>query len=120
VDTGTLTVMYASNSGIRPPINADGSTAWFARLPLPVIFQVFDAHGSTVTTAGTIASFSLVAVDGSPSTGAPVSVGGGGWTVTNGSWLFLLDTSQLASGHSYSYKVTLKDGSLVQFRFSTR
>jgi hypothetical protein len=117
---GTLSVMYASNTGIQPPINPDGSSVWFVRLPLPVSFKVFDANNNMVTSAGTVTDISLVSVDGSPSSGTPASFNNTGWFVQSGNWIFLIDTSNLSSGHTYAYRVTLKDGSVVPFQFTTR
>lgn len=125
INNGALTISYKSNSGVLPPLNQDGSSVNKQGSTIPVKFQVFDANRVSVGTPGVVATFKLTQIiAGTVSTTVnetPVSTTPDTAFRWDGSqWIFNLNTKNLSAGQTYVYRVTLKDGSYIDFKFGLR
>ena len=119
--------MFASNSGILQPINQDGSSIFKKGSTVPAKFKVFDANGVSVGTPGTVVSFNLIQkYSGTPgeyinepvdSTTPDTAFR---WDPTGQQWIFNISTKNLTANYTYVYKVVLKDGSFIQFKFGLK
>jgi hypothetical protein len=110
---------------ILAPISPAGTTAFGpATRNIAVQFRVCGANGASVATAGVVRSFTLVSVNGVPSsTPAPL---GGPFTFVPGllaggagsaGWQFNLSTANLTHRTTYAYRITLNDGTVINFQF---
>lgn len=125
VNNGTLFIGYKSNSGVLQPLNQDGTSVNKQGSTIPVKFQVFDSKGVAVTTPGVVASFRLVqvitgtvseTVNETPLSTTPDTA----FRLSGDQWIFNLNTKNLTAGHTYCYRITLKDGSFIDFKFGLK
>jgi hypothetical protein len=42
------------------------------------------------------------------------------WSASDQQWIFNLSTKDLSQGKTYVYRITLNDGSTIDFRFGTK
>jgi len=133
VNTGAETVIYApvgtcSNGPghqILAPIATSGSTQ-FTKVTTPTVpvqFRVCDAKGAAISST-VISSFTLTSINGVPAStpapqGGPFAFVGGTLLSGAGSagWQFILSTSNLAAGNTYTYTIHLNDGTSIPFQF---
>jgi hypothetical protein len=94
---------------------------------VPAKFRVCDAMGNSVGTAGVVQQFQLVQViNGTVSTYPNEEVASTTpdsdfrWDPTGKLWIFNINTKVLDINKTYVYKVTLNDGSTIDFRFGVR
>ncbi len=133
---GTLKITYAPNSvscagspsrTILQPINADGTSVFKLGSTVPAKFRVCDANGNSIGTAGVVASFQLISTtSGTVTTTVTEEVlsttpdTAFRWDATNQQWIFNISTKNLSSGLTYTYRVTLNDGTSFTFTFGIR
>ncbi|MFG2045674.1 PxKF domain-containing protein [Dactylosporangium sp. NPDC048998] len=136
---GALHVMYASTGRcngdaghqILQPVNADGSSVFKLGSTVPAKFRVCDANGTSVgpTTAAppVVSSFALVATrSGTASNTVNEAVASTTpdtafrWDASAQQWIFNISTKSLTANTTYTYQVTLADGSAITFVFGLR
>jgi hypothetical protein len=119
-------VTFAGNSGVLQPINQDGSSVVKKGSTVPVKIKVFDANGASVGTPGTIASF--IQVDSTYNASAQINETVESttpdtafrWDATAQQWIFNVSTKNFTAGVKYFFRITLADGSTVNFAFTTK
>jgi hypothetical protein len=92
---------------------------------VPVKFQVFDFFGTSIGTPGVVQSFVLVRTSAGTtdlneparSTNPDASFR---WDPTALQWVFNLSTSGGTSGLTYFYRITLNDGTDIDFQFGLK
>jgi hypothetical protein len=132
---GTLTVAYVSGGAclgqpghqILDPINASGASVFNAGRTVPAKFRVCDANGASVGAAGTVSSFRLTQVlAGTAMTPVDQSVDSTSsfdtfrWDPIAQQWIFNISTKELAPNRTYVFRISLNDGSAIDFRFGLR
>lgn len=125
IGSGALSVVFAGNSGILQPINTDGSSVFKQNSTIPAKFKVYDAHGNSVGTQGTVTSFYIVqTVNGTVSSTVNEAVlsttPDSEFRFDGSQWIFNINTKNLSANMTYYLRVTLADGSTVDFRFGLR
>jgi hypothetical protein len=130
----TLFVKYSSGScasgpsmTVLNPLNPDGSSTFKQGSNVTVKFRVCDASGSSIGTAGVVSSFRLVSIIGPAGTEtvdqavtSTTPYTEFRWDASAQQWLFNINTSSLAAGNTYVFRITLNDGGTIDFRFSLR
>ncbi|MFZ0927649.1 MAG: Ig-like domain repeat protein, partial [Syntrophobacteraceae bacterium] len=108
---------------IMPPINSNGTSVFKQGSTVPAIFQVFDANGKSVGTAGIVSSFNLVETTsgGVAKVNEPVysttPSTAFNWDATNKWWIFNIGTKNFHKNTTYVYWITLNDGTVIPFQF---
>ena len=132
-NNGQFTIGYGTCTGpnaggvILPPINSDGSSVYKRQggSTIPVKFTVCDASGNPISdpnavfagTGGQLTMLSDVrgqveAINEVNGTDIPDAA----FRWSSGIWIFNMATNNLQSGHEYTFRINLKDGSGIQFR----
>jgi hypothetical protein len=131
---GTLSIIFSSGSCngapghvILPPIAANGSSVFNFRRAVPAQFRVCDANGASVGTPETVQSFNIIEIitaTASQTVNLPVPSRTRNsaflFDQTNQQWEFVIDNGQLAPLATYVFRITLSDGSKIDFRFGVR
>ena len=112
---------------ILQPINSDGSSIFKQGSTVPAKFRVCDAYGKSVGTAGVVTSFKLIrivaetvptpVVEDVASTTPDTAFR---WSSSDQQWIFNINTKSLIKNKTYTYQVTLADGSNIQFQFGLK
>lgn len=132
---GSLRVQYQSGGtcqgdaghAILQPINADGTSVFKFGSTVPAKFRVCDANGASVGTPGVVSSFRLVRMV----TGTAVSSVDEAvisttpdtdfrWSSTDQQWIFNMATKSMSPTTTYYYRITLDDGTYIDFYFGLR
>jgi lecithin:cholesterol acyltransferase len=120
------TCLGAPGHSVLQPVNPDGSSVFQAGRTVPVKLRVCDAAGNVVSDT-VVAGFSLVKAVAGTSVSfvneTPVSATPDTsfrWDPTGQQWIFNLSTKNLASGQTYTYSISLNDGSSIEFTFGLR
>ena len=128
-------VVYAGDGtcGIGPghqilfPIDAAGGSRFFPGLPVPARFRVCDAGGRSVSTSGVVAGVRLVqsvrdgrVLAADQAVPSVVQPAGFVWDPLLKAWNYLIDTRRLARQATHVFRITLNDGSHIDFQFSLR
>jgi hypothetical protein len=122
----TYASRFASTSGVLQPINQDGTSVVKKGSTLPVKIKVFDVNGVSIGAPGTILGLQRFnATNGVFGTVNEEIISttpdsNFRWDATAQQWIFNLSTSNLASGTTYTYRIALKDGTYVEFKFGTK
>jgi hypothetical protein len=115
---------------ILQPINANYQTdlsVFKQGSTVPAKFRVCDANGVSIGTAGVVAKFALVqklslagneVVDEAVVSTTPDTAFR--WSSTDQQWIFNMATKSLKAGTTYVYKITLNDGTTIDFRFGLK
>jgi hypothetical protein len=114
---------------ILQPINADGTSVSKQGSTVPAKFRVCDVNGNSIGTAGVVSSFKIVqiingtAVDTvneyvestTPDTAFR-------WSATDQQWIYNINTknSPFVKNQTYVFRITLNDGSLIDFQFGLK
>ena len=123
--TATFTVTYKF-SGFAPPIQSNGTDVFKLGSTVPIKFQLTDANGGYVSTAG--AYLTVQKLSGTVPTGTPIAAGASGsadsgnnfrYDTTSNSYLFNLSTKPLAVG-SWQLQVHLNDGTVHTVTFALK
>ena len=112
---------------VLQPINADGSRVFKAGSTVPVKFRVCDALGTSIGTAGVVATVKLIQTTNGTAVNdvdeLPVSTSADTqfrWDPTAQQWVFNLSTKGLATNLTYSYQILLNDQTAINFRFGLK
>jgi hypothetical protein len=131
----SYSVNYASggmcngNAGhsILQPVNVDGSSVFKQGSTVPAKFRVCDANGNSVGAAGVVASFNLVqTMSGTvvATINEPVDSttpdANFRWDSSAMQWIFNINTKLLTKNVTYFYRVTLNDGTTINFNFGLK
>lgn len=131
--TVTYTVRYASTGmcqgtpghTILQPINADGSSVFKQGSTVPATFRVRDATGASIGTDGVVTSFRIVRttqgtavqeVNEVVESTTPHTE----FRWTGDQWRFNISTKELQPATTYYYRISLNDGSTIEFNFGLR
>jgi hypothetical protein len=117
----------APGHSILWPIAQNGSSVFWKRMTVPALFRVCDARGNSIGTPGVVSSFSLIQVtpgaDGNSvdleETLIPPSREFR-WDPFLRLWFFNIGTRSLSPGSTYHYRISLSDGSDIDFRFGLK
>ncbi len=133
-DSKTFSILYAAGGlclgapghSILQPINSDGSSVFKKGSTVPAKFRVCDASGNSIGTAGVVSSFRLIqtsngtvsdvdeaAVSTTPDTAFR-------WDASGQQWIFNINTKNLTANVTYLYRITLNDGSTIDFKFGLK
>jgi hypothetical protein len=121
--SGTLSVVYKSNSGILLPIKADGTSVFAKGALIPVKINAFDVNSAPVTFPNTCVSLSQIQVISGAGTINSVGITGTPDTIfrwDGAEWVFNLSTSALTANTTYVYRIVLGDGTFVDFKFGVK
>jgi hypothetical protein len=127
--SGTLKIQYAMGIGhvIFSPINAGGTSVFKQGQTVPAKFVVYDANGASIGTPGVVSSFFLTAIGSGTATTTVESIAHTNspdtsfrWDSTNQQWIFNISTANLTAGNTYTYAITLNDGSTIMFQYGLR
>ena len=112
---------------VLQPLNIDGTSVVKKGSTVPVKFRVCDANGNSIGTAGVVTNFQLVqtidallttTVNEDPLSTTPDAAFR--WSPSDQQWIFNLSTKNLGNGKTYVYRITLNDGSTINFQFGTK
>lgn len=131
---GTLAVAFAPagacvagpGRAILEPINAAGTSVFKRNATVPAKFRVCDAAGYAVSAAGTIADFRLIqtqsgtvsAINEPVESTTPFTEFR--WDGEGQHWIFNMSTKGLAANTTYTFRVSLADGTWLDFRFGLK
>ena len=126
-------IRYASGSclgspgrTILQPINSDRSSVFKQGSVVPAKFRVCDSLGRSIGTAGVVKSFTLLSSSSTPSLSVNEAIVSATpdtafrWSSSDEQWIFNLSTKNLRAGATYTYRVTLNDGTFFDFGFGLR
>jgi hypothetical protein len=133
-DSKTFSILYAStgtclgSSGhaILQPVNADGTSVFKQKSTVPAKFRVCDANGNSIGTPGVVSNFRLVQIINGTTQDVDEAVvsttpdAAFRWAATDQQWIFNMNTKNLAANATYLYRITLNDGSAIDFRFGLK
>ncbi len=112
---------------VLQPINTDGTSVFKQGSTIPVKFRVCDNNGASISNSGVVTGFSLIqTVSGTlvSTINEPVlsttPESNFRWDTTNQQWIFNMSTKNLSAGETYSYKISLNDGTNIEFSFGLR
>jgi hypothetical protein len=109
------------------PINADGTSVFKTGSSVIVRFRACSPNGVSIGTAGLVTSFRLVQtqngtvvnhVNELPLLLPPSS--SFQWNPLLKEWFFVLSTREVVAKKTYSYRISLNDGTSIDFRFGVR
>ncbi|MBI3757503.1 MAG: putative metal-binding motif-containing protein, partial [Deltaproteobacteria bacterium] len=121
------TCVDAPGHVIRQPINADGSSVFKQGSTVPAKFRVCDANSVSVGHPGVVTDFRLIQVVQGTATQtvneAVVSTTPDTafrWDATAQQWIFNISTKSLTTSQTYFYRISLDDGSFIDFHFGLK
>jgi len=134
--TRTVNVIYATagtncldapSHEILQPINKDGNSVFKKGNTVPSKFRVCDANGNSVGTPGVVSSFKLIKkvfvteqivneeVISTTKTDTAFR-----WDPIGQLWIFNINTNNLLASYTYTYRISLNDGTNIDFRFGLK
>ena len=133
--TNPYTVAYASSGTcygdaghqILQPVNADSSSVFKQGSTVPVKFRVCDGSGKSMGTPGLVVGFlltqtfsgTLVNTVNEPIISSTPDASFR-WDALSQQWIFNVSTKALSANVTYYYRITLDDGSTIDFRFGLK
>jgi hypothetical protein len=116
----------SAGHAILQPVNPDGTSVFKKGSTVPAKFRVCDASGNSVGSPGVVSSFRLIQtiagtvsdVDEAVYSTTPDAAFR--WDATGMQWIFNINTKTLSAGTTYVYRVTLNDGSTIDFQFGLK
>jgi hypothetical protein len=120
------TCLDSAGHQILQPINLDGSSVFKQGSTIPAKFRVCDANGNSIGTPGVVSDFKLIKKTNGTSSDtneAVVSTSADSafrWDPGAQQWIFNVSTKNLSKGYTYTYQITLNDGSNIQFTFGLK
>ena len=132
---GTLKITYAIGGmcmgtpghTILQPINSDGTSVFKQKSTVPAKFRVCDANGVSIGTPGVVSEFVLVRTSATvgPDVNEPVDSTVQNdtafrWSSTDQQWIFNINTKNQTANRTYYYRITLNDGSKIEFQFGLK
>jgi hypothetical protein len=126
VTYSTASCLGSAGHTILQPINVDGSSVFKQGSTVPAKFRVCDANGNSVGTAGVVTSIKQVqtlngvesTVNETPDSTTPDTAFR--WSASDQQWIYNLSTKSLTAGRTYTYRVTLNDGTWFDFKFGLK
>jgi beta propeller repeat protein len=120
------TCLGSPGHAVLQPVNADGSSVFKQGSTVPVKFRVCDANGNSIGSAGVVTDFRLVQTIAGTVTDVNEAVTSTTpdtsfrWDSSAQQWVFNVSTKSSSRGTTYVYRITLNDGSTIDFRFGLR
>jgi len=111
---------------ILQPINLDGSSVFKQGSTVPAKFRVCDTNGNSIGTPGVVSDFKLIKKTNGTSSDTNETVVSTSadsafrWDPGAQQWIFNISTKNLSKGYTYTYQITLNDGSTIQFTFGLK
>jgi hypothetical protein len=111
---------------ILQPIDVDGSSMFKQGSTVPAKFRVCDASGHSIGTPGLVSSFRLVYTTNGTSGPVDEPVVSATpdtefrWSSSDQQWIFNMNTRNLVKNKTYFYRITLNDGSKIEFSFGLK
>jgi hypothetical protein len=111
---------------ILNPINPDGSSVFKQKSTVPAKFRVCDANGNSVGLPGTVIGFAIImSTNGtySDANEAPDSTTPDTafrWSATDRLWIFNISTKTLTANKTYLFRISLADGTFIDFGFGLK
>jgi hypothetical protein len=111
---------------ILQPINSDGTSVFKKGSTSPAKFRVCDANGASIGTSGVVFSFRLTMstngtisnIDEAVISTTPDSAFR--WSGSDQQWIFNINTKNLIASRTYLYRITLNDGTFIDFQFGLK
>lgn len=125
VQYSTAACLGAPGHQILPPINVDGSSVFKRGRSIPAKFRVCDANGVSIGAPGTVKNVTVRSTKGTRNT-REVEINDDDcdttfrWDPVNQQWIWNIRSKSLSSGYTYTFVVTLKDNSTIQFQFGLK
>ena len=121
------TCFWEAGHEILWPIAPNGSSQFRQGTPVPARFRVCDANGHPVGSPGVVSTFKEIQkikngivqevnLDVPAVVPPPVFR----WSQILRAWIFVIDTRRLADDTTHVFRITLADGTAINFRFSLR
>jgi len=130
------TVVYAAPGGlclgdlghqILQPINANGTSVFNAKSTSPAKFRVCDANGASIGAPGVVANFAIYQI----SSGTVISVVDEDvysttpdtafrWDPSAQQWIFNINNKSYPSNRTYFFRITLNDGTAIDFNYGLK
>jgi hypothetical protein len=129
-------VIYATAGGlclgdvghqILQPINANGTSVFNGKSTSPAKFRVCDANGASIGTPGVVANFSIYqiisgtlisAVDEDVYSTTPDTAFR--WDPSGQQWIFNINNKSYPSNRTYFFRITLNDGTAIDFNYGLK
>lgn len=111
---------------ILQPINADGTSVFKKGSTVPAKFKVFDANCNSVGTPGVVSIFKLIGQgagtisDVSEDVISTTTDTAFRWSAIDQQWMYNISTKNLTANMTYVYRITLNDGSNIDFKFGLK
>jgi hypothetical protein len=112
---------------ILQPIDAAGTSVFKAGSTVPAKFRVCDASGNSIGTPGVVKDFRQIAVKAGTvelavneqalSTTPHTAFR---WSEIDQQWVFNLSTKGMSSGKTSTYRISLADGTSIDFKFGLK
>jgi hypothetical protein len=133
--SGALSIMYApvglacngdAGHQILQPINADGSSVFKQKSTVPAKFRVCDVNGDSIGTPGVVTSFNRYYSSAGTATEIDEMVDSTTpdtafrWSSSDQQWIFNISTKSLSANVTYYYRITVNDGSTIEFQFGLK
>ena len=132
--TTTASILYATGPclgtpgrTILQPIDAAGTSVFKGGSTVPAKFRVCDASGNSIGMPGVVTDFRQIAVKAGTlelavneqvlSTTPHTAFR---WSETDAQWIFNLSTKGLSSGKTYTYRISLADGTNIDLKFGLK
>ena len=129
----TLSVTYAygvcqgaPGRTILNPINPDGSSVFKQKSTVPAKFRVCDANGNSVGLPGTVTGFAMILstsgtyTDANEAPDSTTPDTAFRWSPTDQQWIFNISTKTLAANKTYLFRISLYDGTFIDFAFGLK
>lgn len=111
---------------ILQPVNVDGSSVFKKGSTVPAKFRVCNAAGASVGSAGVVTSFRLIGTsagtvgDISESVISTTPDTDFRWDASAQQWIFNVSTKNLNATITYYYRITLNEGSSIDFHYGLK
>ncbi|MCU1312099.1 MAG: hypothetical protein JWO20_3224 [Candidatus Angelobacter sp.] len=131
---GTLRILYSTlacggSAGhtILQPINPDGTSVFKQGSTTPAKFRVCDANGVSIGSAGVVSTFKIVniqsgtvsqIVNEDPLSTTPDTTFR--WDPTAQQWIYNVSSKSLNPNSTYTFAITLNDGSTIPFMYGLK
>jgi hypothetical protein len=117
----------AAGRQILAPIGADGTSVFKRKSTVSAKFRVCDANGVSVGTPGVVSSFGImqvisgtVASDVNEAAASTTPNSAFRWDPTQQQWIINISTNDLRANATYVYRISLNDGTNIDFRFGLK
>lgn len=111
---------------ILQPINKDGNSVFKKGSTVPAKFRVCDSNGNSMETPDIVSSFKLILISGTVVNEVDEDVVSTTpdtafrWDPTSQQWIFNLNTKNLIASNTYNYRISLNDGTSIDFSFGLK